>query len=119
MNGFSHGSLNHVVRTPATSANPATMNSTPLASSAARVDTTSSHNNATCVNPRCVTLTSGGSPTSTDGYSMISSTRSESSSTPTIAALTTTGDGTNSPMSREMSAPSMRRGGDNTTSPST
>ena len=46
-------------------------------------------------------------------------TRSLPSGTPMIAAFTTTGDGTSSPMSRSMSAPSIRYGGDNTVSPST
>jgi hypothetical protein len=41
------------------------------------------------------------------GYSMTSSTRSLSA-TPTIAALTTTGEGTRPAMSRSIAAPSIR-----------
>ena len=67
MKTFSHGSANHVVRSPATSATSATRNRTPLSWSSERVATTSSHNNATCVKPRWVTPAGAGSPVSHRG----------------------------------------------------
>src|SRR5436190_11941501 len=50
---------------------------------------------------------------------MTSITRSLPSGTPTIAAFTTTGAGTSSPMSRAIASPSMRYGGESTVRPST
>src|SRR5207253_4291991 len=119
MNTLFHGSANHVVRTPATSATPSTRKATPLASSTARDATTSSHSRPTWVKPSRVTSGGGGDPVVTDGYSITSITPSVPSSTPTIAAFTTTGFGRKSPMSRDMDSPSIRYGGDNTTKPNT
>src|SRR5205809_1052925 len=50
---------------------------------------------------------------------MTSITRSPSSAAPTIAAFTTTGGGTSSPMSRAIASPSMQYGGESTVRPST
>ena len=73
-----------------------------------------------CVKPWSTTDASAGAVApGAFGYSMTSITRSLPSGTPMIAAFTTTGDGTSSPMSRSMSAPSIRYGGDSTVSPST
>src|SRR5580704_15639194 len=97
-----HGSWHHVVL------------------SSALVAPMSSQTIPTWVIPTLVTdgPTSAFDAMSAAGYSISSSTRS-SGANPTIAAVTTTGDGTSSPMSRSIWSPSMRYGGESTCRPST
>ena len=80
----------------------------------------SSHNMPIWVMPTLVTagLSFSGGATFAAGYSISSITRS-SLPKPTMAAWTTTGDGTSSPISCSICSPSMRYGGDSTVRPRT
>src|SRR6185437_10386939 len=115
-----HGSWHQVVLSPATSAMPFVRNTTPRPSRSERVAARSSQTMPRCVMPTLVTEGSTGpvAPIPAAGYSISSTTRS-SCPRPRMAAVTTTGGGTSSPMSCSICSPCIVYGGDSTCRPRT